>query len=154
LNFGDVRILSSQNPFPCLYVTKTTSLTSNKLKAGGKTRNAARILPVFGFLHEFLRKRQCHIQKFISDGLQLCPKGVDSADGFPIACKGCQLAERASAADLTQKGKDLFEEMKITDNMRSSAPRKAFRQSVQDKHHHKPFRVESRWQWQGADRRR
>jgi|GEM_PF-1051679 len=133
LNYGDVRILSSQNPFPCLYVTKTTSLTSNKLKAGGKTRNAARILPVFVFLYDFLSKRQCHIQKLISDGSLRCPEGIESANGFPIACKGDQLGVRASASDLTDTGKSLFKEMGIIDAIRSSAIHETmFKQKLAD----------------------
>ena len=119
--FGDIIVQENgTKPFPCLYVTKSTVKGSNELKPSGKTRNAARILPLFDFLYEFLMKRKEFIEEKIDNGEYSIQDGAN-IDDFPIACFGLDYKTVCKTNYLTEAANKLFEQLEITDKYRNTA---------------------------------
>lgn len=117
VNYGDLREISVSKPFYCLYITKTTSIGSSDLKVGGKTSNAARIIPVFDFLAAFIMTRKKFLTQAINDGTI----SASNADCLPIACKREDFLSRASSSDLSSSGRLLFRSLGISNQMRSAS---------------------------------
>lgn len=105
LSFQSIRTLSNQIDIPILDIFQTTKLDSNELKIGGKTRNAPRVLPLFGPLYRFLLERKDFLSK-ISDTSDLSQ--------LPIVCRGNNFTARANTHDLTKAGHMLFEKVGIS----------------------------------------
>lgn len=94
----------------CAYIYQSTSVGGNKLKPGGKTANAIRMVPCPFFLVDFLEKRLEFIKTSVGQ-LDLSEEN-GSVRGLPIVCKK-DLATRCGTTDLTKAGRRFFREMKI-----------------------------------------
>ena len=96
-----------------LDIVQSTMIDSNKVKAGGKTKNAPRTLPLFIPLYEFLMQRRTYILTLIESGELVLPPSVKSVDQLPIVCTGQDYAKRASTRNLTAAGRKLFNDIGI-----------------------------------------
>lgn len=108
LNFADIRRTVDEYSFPCIHITKTTDVGTNRLKGGAKTSNGIRIIPTFPFLMDFIEKRKAYIQGFVDKRKLKLPSDIDSVEQLPIVCKGNDFCTRASSRDLTNAGNNLF----------------------------------------------
>lgn len=108
LDFSGIRLLGRCND-PFIYIFQTTEKGSNNIQAGGKTKNAMRIIPMFDFFYEFLEKRRKYLEENIigRDGSQI------SVDRMPVVCKGVSYSIRCQSSDLSAFGNKLFEELGI-----------------------------------------
>lgn len=120
LNFADIHKQEAANSFPCIYITKTTEIESNKLKAGAKTSNGIRVVPTFDYLINFIEKRRQYIIHLSKVGGIRLPEGMEVWQ-LPIVCRGNDYLTRASSRDLTQAGNALFSELGISDQARDAA---------------------------------
>ena len=119
LNFADIHKQEDANSFPCIYITKTTEIESNKLKAGAKTSNGIRVVPTFDYLMNFIEKRRQYIIHLSKVGGIRLPEGIEVWQ-LPIVCRGNDYLTRASSRDLTQAGNALFSELSISDQTRDA----------------------------------
>ncbi len=106
LKFGDIREMKE---FPgCYYVQiyETVRLGNSTLKAGGKTCNAPRRLPIMPVLLDYLRGRKEYICSQIGfPYTDASGKTFSSMDELPIACRGNQFSTICRSKDLTLAGK-------------------------------------------------
>lgn len=121
LNFADLHMQEADEPFPCIYITKTTEIDSNKLKAGAKTSNGIRVVPTFDFLMRFVARRYKHILDLARRGVIELPGDEDKVRQLPLVCRGDDYLTRASSRDLTWAGNELFEKIGISDKNRNLA---------------------------------
>ena len=103
-----------------LRIVGSTEQGSNQLKAGGKTFNAPRILPVTGFLLTLLAERKRWLEEKYdapneNDGLN------DSLGNLPIVCRGQALNIRCSADDLTRRAKALLKDIELDEDVLEEA---------------------------------
>lgn len=112
LNFDDVHNVTEEN-IPTIYVFKSTERDSNKLKAGGKTSNMMRILPLLDIVYEEIKLRRDYIQRKLDEGQFNLPDGYSSIDELPIACRGKNFCERCSTRDLTNYANEIFSMLEI-----------------------------------------
>ena len=105
LNYGDIIEMSEHPGCYYLQVTKTTMINSNRLKAGGKTYNAPRRLPIVTELKSFLLNRMNYLSHFLHFPLTKNGVKFKSVLDLPIVCRGDNYTQRCSAADLTKVGK-------------------------------------------------
>lgn len=110
----DFRDLLEMREHPgCYYLRmyRTTVGAGNELKAGGKTRNAPRNIPIPKVLSDFLIKRKDYISTKITfpyrdaNGCEYA-----SVDDLPIACKGNAFWDRCDVPDLSAAGRKLLRE--------------------------------------------
>lgn len=120
LNFADIHKQEAAPPFPCIYITKTTEIESNKLKAGAKTSNGIRVIPTFDHLMNFIEDRRKYVLHLVITGQIRLPEGVGVWQ-LPIVCRGNDYLTRASSRDLTHAGNELFSELGISDHARDAA---------------------------------
>ena len=105
-NFGDLINLTDHQDVYVLRVIRTSMINSSKRKAGGKTRNAARIIPLTKRFSDFLLARASYISSKLtfpftdSDGTV-----YNSVTDLPIACRRDDYASPCSASDLTNEGR-------------------------------------------------
>lgn len=107
-----------------LRVIASTEQGSNRVKAGGKTRNAPRILPVTGLLLDLLVKRRQWLEEMSADGLVLDHMSADRITDIarlPIVCRDTQYTVRAGADDLTRKAKALLKEINLDEDVLEEA---------------------------------
>ena len=128
LCFGDIRDMG--NGHHCAYILRSTEAGTSKIQIGGKTKNAFRTIPIYGFLYDFLMKRKQYVieQLFLdsdkesgldpatsktqvtNDGSGLPPEEIElRMQTIPIASKH-DLKSNLSAADLTAEGNRILEE--------------------------------------------
>lgn len=94
--------------FSVLYIIKTTEGDSNIVKVGGKTYNAARILPIYPFLLTVLNERKNEIIKnLVSKGNSL-EEAEREVLRYPIACKGLDFSSRCTRNDISNRARGLF----------------------------------------------
>ena len=111
--FGNIKTLSTkEEPFPCLIVSESTEIDNNLRRIGGKTVNAFRSLPLFPFLFEFLEKRKQHLQSLVDSGSLVLNDG-DTVDSLPIANRPTGYANHSGARDLSEVGRQLFQDLGI-----------------------------------------
>ncbi|MDD3662745.1 MAG: hypothetical protein PHT84_02670 [Candidatus Pacebacteria bacterium] len=132
LDFGGIKLLTMQK-YPCLYIYQTTSGTGNSIKAGGKTSNAARIIPIFNFIYNFLLERRHHIEEYLQcTSSQVQGARVEGIDKIPVVCKNNQYETRASSRDLTELGRNLFRILDIREDARKELKRTQFSQKMSE----------------------
>ena len=118
LNFGDLLEMLYYPGCFYLQVYETTSLTSNELKASGKTYNSPRRLPALPILVKLIFERK----KYIEEQISFPYKSKDGAiyekiEDMPIACKGNDFGRRCFYKDLTEAGKEfLRKELRMNEN--------------------------------------
>ena len=112
-SFDNIRYLHSYTDTPVLDIVQSTMIDSNKVKAGGKTKNAPRTLPLFIQLYDFLMQRRTYILTLIESGELVLPPSVKSVDQLPIVCTGQDYIKRASTRNLTAAGRKLFNDIGI-----------------------------------------
>lgn len=112
-SFGCIHTLSSHPDMPVFEMIQSTEIGSNALKAGGKTRNAPRILPLFIPLNDFLLRRRDYLLGLIESGELILPPTIKSVDQLPLVCVGHNYTVRASTQNLTKAGRDLFNQIGI-----------------------------------------
>lgn len=106
LKFGDVKEMHDHIGCHFMQVYETVRIKSNVLKAGGKTRNAPRRIPIMAVLYDFLEKRKAHICRQLEFPYTDENGNVySSVDEFPIACRGNRYTQRCSSDDLTKAGR-------------------------------------------------
>lgn len=111
VNFGDVVELHAHPGSYCLRIFETTSATGNTLKAGGKTHNAPRYIPIPSVLFRFLSERK----NFVASQVTFPCKDKNgreyhSVDEMPAACRRNEYTERCDTDDLTDAGRKLLRE--------------------------------------------
>lgn len=112
-NYSSVHFLNTYNKTPVFDMVQSTT-TSNKIKAGGKTSNAPRVIPLLLPFFNFLTKRKELLIQQIACGSIILPPGIDSVDQLPIVCKGCDYFRRASTHDVTSAARSLFKKIGIS----------------------------------------
>ena len=115
LQFRDIKEMNMYPGAFCVWVHTTTVGATNKLKAGGKTRNAPRVLPIPPVLYEFLMERKAFLQEEVDSG-RICfseEKGICSVDDLPIACKKTDYTEYCSSPNLTTCGRLVLREVQV-----------------------------------------
>jgi hypothetical protein len=109
-NFGDIVPMRLHPDCKVLRVYKTTIGSSNSLQAGGKTKNADRILPIPEVLCAFFDKRKEFLESLINaKEILLKPDdGPHCVDDLPIACISSDFLTRCSTPQLTAAARELF----------------------------------------------
>ena len=111
LRFSDIHEL--ENGHEAIYVTYSAQAGTNSMQLGGKTINVFRIIPLFPFVSDFIKKRR----KYIAEELSRYKKSDDKTNldlskyklnDLKIA-SGKTIFDRLSASILTAAGKSLFE---------------------------------------------
>lgn len=107
-----------------LRIVGSTEQGSNRVKAGGKTYHAPRILPVTGLLLKLLDARKAWLKKKVNEGTLISEETGESAeylDLLPIVCKGQQYGVRCGADDLTRRAKTLLKEIHLDEDILEEA---------------------------------
>ena len=106
-----------------LRIISSTEQRSNQRKAGGKTFNAPRILPVTGLLLTLLDGRKRWLQEKLDAGLLKNDVGepLDSLDNLPVVCRGEEYSVRCGADDLTRRAKALLKEIHLDEDILEEA---------------------------------
>ena len=114
LDYGHIHVMViGKERIPILRIgMQTSSKKSSELKAGGKTMNAPRQMPLLHWLYDFLVKRR----EFIKTNLHLSD---DQVDLLPIACKGDKYDVRLGSEDMTYAGSRWFAELGITNSVKA-----------------------------------
>lgn len=107
-----------------LRIVASTEKDSNLVKAGGKTYNAPRILPVTGLLlNLFIRRKQwleklCAEERIVN---HVTGELITSIDHLPMVCKGVQYSLRSSSDDLTRRAKAVLKEIHLDEEILEEA---------------------------------
>ena len=121
LNYSDI---ISMHEYPGEYkimlAARTTELHARSLKAGGKTRNAPRIVPLLDIHVNFLLKRLAFISTKIDFPYEDENGFFASALDLPIACAGDNYTRRCSADQISRAGSLLFRDALRFDENRMS----------------------------------
>lgn len=112
VNYEDLRLMSESN-FPTVYIYKTTTKNSNRLKAGGKTSNASRIIPLLDFLYDFIEVRRKFIEESVQSGEIVLPEEYESVGKMPVVCKGKNYFERCKTIDISNVARQKFKELNV-----------------------------------------
>ena len=109
LNFGDLIEMVEHEGKYYAQIYETVTRNSSSLKAGGKTLNAPRNLPVMDVLAKYILKRKDFVSKNVSFPL-VNAKGetYNNINELPIACKKDLYAERLNSNDLSKAGKEFL----------------------------------------------
>lgn len=104
-NYGDLIEMLEHPGCYYLQITKSTEIAKSKLKAGGKTYNAFRRLPVVNALKDFLMERMAYLEQVVDFPYQDHDVIYTSVYELPIACRGNNYGARCGANDLTIAGR-------------------------------------------------
>lgn len=116
-DYGSIHIITEdETVYPFLRITQTTTLHSNELKLGGKTGNVFRIIPLPMHLYSFLMTRKEHIEVQMKGSDIAVSNVLPDPNSLPIACKGYNYTERSKADDLSKKGHELFDYLKLKED--------------------------------------
>ena len=108
-NFCDLTELPHYPGEYVLRMYKSTVSSSNRLKAGGKTRNAPRLIVLPEVLSTFLLRRKAFVISQVSFPLTLQDGAViDTIEDMPIVCRANQYGVRADNRDLSTAGRRLL----------------------------------------------
>lgn len=108
LNYGDILEMIEYRFHYYLQITKTTMINSSELKAGGKTFNAPRRLPLVDSLASLLRKRIRFLMQKIRFPYQYEDRVYKSVYELPIVCRGFEYGKRCNSRDLTIAGRNFL----------------------------------------------
>ena len=113
-NFDAFHSLDSHPKTAVFDMLTTTGINKNDLKAGGKSSNAPRVLPVPKLLYKFIVKRRNFLEEQIKQGLLVLPNGIDSVGKLPVVCTNSSYTTRAQTSDLSKAGRALFDNIGIS----------------------------------------
>ena len=117
VKFSAIREMENYPGHHCIWIYETTTGGTNQLKAGGKTRNAPRILPITAKEYEFYMARKAWIQELINkesaDFLE--KKRIKSVEELPVACKITDYTKHCSSKDLTAAGRLLLKKIRVSE---------------------------------------
>lgn len=110
IKYGDLRRKQiNGEEYTELMVYETYNPATKDLKAGGKTPNVGRIIPVPSRFLDYITERK----KGIIDHFKRLEKSVD-IDSLPIACKGKSYMDFSTPEDLNEEAKKAFERVGIS----------------------------------------
>lgn len=111
--FSDIVIKGGR---PCLVIINSIEELSAKAKAGTKTKNGSRYFPISWKFYHFLMKRKTWVQGKITSGEIKFKRGseIQKLDDLPIACDGENWTQYCTPSKLTDAGRELFKQIKIT----------------------------------------
>ena len=112
-NFASFHELAGYINVPVFDMLQSTQLGNNQLKAGGKTENAPRILPLFSMVYDFIIARRNFLEGLISSGNLVLPPEIESVEKLPVVCDGHNYTKRANSNKLTLSCRHLFAEIGI-----------------------------------------
>lgn len=115
-NYEDVLQSVDHPDMYCIGVYKSTTGSSNELKAGGKTRNMVRTLPLPERVCQFLLRRKEYLQSLVDSGELVLGEEYQSVDELPIVCLGKNWTHRCSSAQLTNAGRKMFQEIQLSED--------------------------------------
>ena len=107
-----------------LRIVGSTEQGSNRVKAGGKTYHAPRILPVTGLLLKLLDARKAWLKKKVDEGILINEETGEIAEELgplPMVCRGQQYCIRCGADDLTRRAKTLLKEIHFDEDILEEA---------------------------------
>lgn len=107
-NFGDISEMIYHPGYYTLRITRTSVIDSNKRKAGGKTSNAPRRLPLIKPYIDLITKRKEYICSQISFPYTENNVTYNTIDELPIACRGSRYTVPCSSSDLTRVGREFL----------------------------------------------
>ena len=107
-NLGNFHTLETHPETAIFDMVQTTTANSSLTKAGGKTKNAPRSLPIPRWFYDLIVRRREWLQQQLDDGALSLPEGTNSVDSLPMACVGHNYAKRAQSGDLSRAGRALF----------------------------------------------
>lgn len=114
LDFKHIYQLSKYEGLTFLDLIQSTTINSNRVKAGGKTRNAPRTLIGMAPIIRLLAKRRAVIEEKIARGeFQLPLECQGDVGNLPIVCRGTSFGVRCTSGDLSLAGRKLFEKIGI-----------------------------------------
>jgi integrase len=120
LNYGDIVKIEYQPEFDIACIVSSTKGGSNERKAGGKTYNSPRQIPLPDALSSLIRERRAYLEDLLKQGKLDCV-GVNcrysDIDELPIVCKGQKYGQRCCSADITKAAKQLFQEINMDENI-------------------------------------
>ena len=118
LNFGDIVELLNHAGYYILRVTRSSVRDSNRRKAGGKTSNAPRRLPLIKRYTDYICERKAYLcSKITFPYTDKNNNTFYSVNDLPIACRGNNYTIPCSASDLTRAGKSfLRDKLKMKEN--------------------------------------
>ncbi len=114
-NFGDLSEMQDHPGIYTLLLARTSVRDNNQRKAGGKTKNAPRRIPLIKRFSDFLLSRMEYLKSKIAfpfvdkDG-----RRFESIGDLPIACRRTDYSIPCSAGDLSRAGRVFFrDELKM-----------------------------------------
>lgn len=103
VNFGNIYPMVFYPDWYKLYVFESVMQNSNKLKEGGKTDNADRVIPLYDRVTDFFFARKKYIEE------ELKKQGLDvAADTLPMACVGINFTERCTTRRISDAAREVF----------------------------------------------
>ena len=114
-NYEDVLQSVDYPDMFCIGVYKSTTGSSNELKAGGKTRNMVRTLPLPECVHKFLSRRKEYLQSLVDSGELVLGDAYQSVNELPIVCMDKDWTRRCNSAQLTNAGRKMFQEIRLSE---------------------------------------
>ncbi len=113
LDYKDIREMKEYPGNACVWVYETTMINTSKRKAGGKTKNASRVIPLYDFLYVYLMKRKTYLEALVESGKLVLKSEYKCVDDLPIVCIGKNYNEKSPTKYLIRRGNELFKELKI-----------------------------------------
>lgn len=114
MKFSSIREMQHNKGKFCAWVLESTEGRTNNSKAGGKTINAPRKIPVPTALLELLQRRKRHIQSLIDNGDVVLEQGM-TVDGLPITCKR-DYQTNYTSEELTAIGRQVLREIRVNED--------------------------------------
>lgn len=113
-NVDSVYLSKEAKSIPVFDMVQSTVVGSNKVKSGGKTRNAPRVIPMNWYLYAFIAKRKLFLERLVEGGKVILPDYIKSVDDMPLVCRGKSYLTRASTTDLSKMGREFFDKIGIS----------------------------------------
>lgn len=113
LDYKDIREMQEYPGNACLWVYETTMINTSKRKVGGKTKNASRVIPIYDFLYDYLKRRKVYLESLVMSGDLVLKPEYKSVEDLPIVCIGYNYNEKSPTKYLIRRGNELFKELKI-----------------------------------------
>lgn len=107
LSFNSLELLAEHPNSYVLTIKQTSKIGSAELKAGGKTYNAPRRIPIPSMLQRIILRRKSFVERQIDNGILKLQDGI-TIEELPIACHQHEYDVRISARQITDAGTELF----------------------------------------------